>query len=193
MTTLSDPLAVGEATQATTIYFFQPQWMQGDSAAPVYTRVGIHVYTPGFTREQLTAISDRACKVLPEAYPIASGEHDAGAQPVVLHYGANEKVLHVDVPTGSTGVRAVLDAPGAQGSAALFSVVRGLRALGTRADAMVLLFKHQDEAQHQLTARSPSDVSAVIKDAVKAVDVAVYTDVDLQKDDNLKSFFQMLK
>jgi hypothetical protein len=180
-----------EATKSTTVFFFQPQWLQTDAVAPVHTRVGVHVYSASFSRAQLTAISDRACKVLPEAYPAST--EPLASEPVVVHYGERDKVLNVDVPGHSVGVRSVLDAPGAQGSSALFSILRGLRRTHAKADAMVLLFKSQEEQDAPPTAKDPTNASAVIKDAVKAVDVAVYSDVDPEVDEGIFRFFDMLK
>jgi hypothetical protein len=188
LTMITEPVSVGEASQTTTVYFFQPKWMRADSSA-VLARVGIHVHAASFSRAQLTAISDRACKVIPEAYQKEADQ--TVAEPVVLHYSAHDKVLNVDVPASSQGVRAALDLPGAHGSAALFSVVRELRKTSAPADAMVLIFK-SSEAPAVMT-NDPTDVAGVIRDAVKAVDVAVYTEVDYSGDANLAAFFAMLK
>lgn len=165
------------ADSSTTVFLYGPARLSGQDV-----RIGVHVYK-AFTRAQLSAITDRAWKIAPQAFSELSD-----APMVVLHYDQDIKKLHVDVPAAATNVRSALDAAGPDGMNLILDALRVHKAARV-ADALVLFLKRHESA---LEAASPADVGAVIKDALNAMDAAVYPGVDTSNEVGLNSFFKLI-
>jgi hypothetical protein len=165
------------ADSSTTIFLYGPTSL---SEQPL--RIGVHAYK-ALSREQLSAITDRAWKIAPQAFP----EH-AKLPVLILHYDSVKKQLHVDAPTPATGVRAALDKAGPDGMNLIMDALRVYKT-AVVADALVLFFKREPVS---LSAESPADVGAVVTDALNAMDAAAYPQVDTTNEFSLGSFFKLI-
>ena len=168
---------VAGADSSTTIFLYGPT-----SLCEQPLRVGVHVYK-ALSREQLSAITDRAWRIAPQAFP----EHDK-LPVLILHYDHANKRLHVDAPTNATGVRAALDKAGPDGMNLIMDALRAYKT-SVVADALVLFFKRQESS---LEAASPADVGAVVKDALNVMDAAAYPQADVAQEVHLTSFFKLI-
>ena len=165
------------ADSSTTIFLYGPT-----SLCEQPLRIGVHAYK-ALSREQLSAITDRAWKIAPQAFP----EHSE-LPVLILHYDSVRKQLHVDAPTPATSVRAALDKAGPDGMNLIMDALRMYKT-AKLADALVLFFKRQPVA---LEAASPADVGAVVTDALNAMDAAAYPQVDTTEEFSLHSFFKLI-
>lgn len=168
---------VNGADSSTTIFLYGPVTMCEQSI-----RIGVHVYK-ALSREQLSAITDRAWKVAPQAFP----EH-AESPVLVLHYDHFNKRLQVDAHTKAGGVRSALDKAGPDGMHLIMDALRNYKTTKV-ADALVLFFKRQEPS---LEAVSPTDVGAVVKDALNVMDAAAYPQADIANEVHLTSFFKLI-